>query len=128
MKIKKKEVKAQLHAAYDKCYYCGLAFNMNPIPEGQPLYKKFKSYSIMSIVNLPFNELPEIGQALAHQWCRNKTVLMSNDDKERFRDILTQQYSEQDGLPWLDGKLIKRYLQNRGNLMDLMKGIDELNE
>ncbi|MDO3627657.1 hypothetical protein Q3A68_15710 [Mucilaginibacter sp. BT774] len=85
MKIRKKEVKAQLLAVDCKCYYCGLNFNINPISEGQPLYKKFSSYSRMSIINLPFKEESEIGQTLAHQWCHNKTVLMSDEEKLSFK-------------------------------------------
>jgi len=125
-KIKgKKAIRESLCETYNRCVYCNMPFELVPVEDGEPYYKKFKSYARMVLIPLVPVEDGIIYDAsnclLAHQWCRNKTMHLSPEAKEAFKIAMTEKCANGDILPWISKEMLKRYLSMGGNLARFME-------
>lgn len=124
----KKAMKDAMREICDRCYYCNMPFELVPISEGEPFNRKFKSYARMMIEPLTPAEdavvYDSTNSFLAHQWCRNKAMHLSPEEKAAFKIAMTTKCANGDMLPWIDKKMLKGYLAAGGNLLQFLERME----
>ncbi len=62
---------------------------------------------------------------LAHQWCRAQALNLSAKEKILFKTVLTEKCAGTESMPWIDKVLLTKYVQLKGNVMQLIRRQDQ---
>jgi hypothetical protein len=108
MATRTKSLRNRLAANRNSCFYCGLPFNINPIPESEAFYKKFARYSRSTLEHLEAivrgGKTTEENCVLAHAWCNTLAEALPIAQKFELKARLTNYAQLTNQVPWLDKK------------------------